>query len=76
MIRKTAEILAIIIVFGVLGIVVDRRIKQEYDKGYAAGQAACEVKTSSRANMDHTCTAWFFDTNLKAAKARMCGRRT
>ncbi len=41
-----------------------------YERGYKDGAAQ-----QLRANADNVCTAWFFDTNLKAAKARMCGKR-
>lgn len=45
-----------------------------YAKGLRDGKASCDVPRV-QANLDHQCTAWFFDTNLKTAKARMCGRR-
>lgn len=61
--------------FVVIAVVTINKAEEEgYDKGLKDGKASCE-RPRTQANMDHVCTAWFFDTNLKTAKARMCGRR-
>lgn len=46
------------------------KVEQSYQDGYQAG-----LSQRDNLNMDRACTAWFFQTNFKAAKARMCGKR-
>lgn len=43
-----------------------------FARGYKAGVAAAVPAPRTDVNLDNACTAWFFATNLKAAKARMC----
>jgi hypothetical protein len=47
------------------------KAERSYQAGYEAG-----LSQRANVNLDNACTAWFFDTNIKAAKARMCGKRT
>lgn len=61
--------------FVVIAVVTINKAEEVgYDKGLKDGKASCDVPRI-QASLDHQCTAWFFDTNLKTAKARMCGRR-
>ena len=46
-----------------------------FARGYKAGVAAAPQPPRTNLSLDQACTAWFFDTNLKAAKARMCSGR-
>ena len=43
--------------------------RQAFDTGYVAGKAE---KTALKLDEDKICTAWFFNTNFKEAKRRMC----
>lgn len=49
----------------------DVEAKLIYEQGFKAG-----LSQRPRDNMDTQCTAWFFNTNLRDAKSRMCGRRS
>lgn len=42
-----------------------------YEQGFKAGLAQ-----RPRYNMDTQCTAWFFNSNLRDAKMRICGKRS
>lgn len=46
-----------------------------YSRGFKEGVESVRQQPRTNLSLDHACTAWFFDTNLKAAKARMCSGR-
>lgn len=75
MTRAVVEAGLLVLSLLLLCVTVDRQMVKAYDRGVAAGMQAAKQQTSLRDNMDHQCTAWFFNTNLRAAKQRMCGTR-
>jgi hypothetical protein len=57
-----------LIVIGVVSGVKDS-MKAEYERGYAAGADSLSDK-----QVDQVCMQWLFQSNLKEAKKRACGK--
>ncbi len=45
-----------------------------YDEGFTAGVASVPAAKAHKPDLDATCSAWLFSTNLKRAKQKICGR--
>lgn len=69
---NTSLILAFVVYVLGNSLVLTYQDKVSFDRGYKAGVAAATPAPRTDVNLDNACTAWFFATNLKAAKARMC----
>ncbi len=48
---------------------ITTRINYAYDRGYREGLAAQDIKVR-----DQQCIQWMFNTNIKEAKKRICGK--
>jgi hypothetical protein len=57
-----------LIIIGVVSGVKDS-MKAEYARGYKAGADSLTTK-----QVDDVCAAWLFDSDLTAAKKRICGK--
>lgn len=70
---NTSLILAVMVYVLGNSIVLAYQDEVSFERGYKAGLAAAPPPPSrTEVNLDNVCTAWFFATNIKAAKARMC----
>lgn len=57
----------------ILGIVLG--VGFAYKVGEIEGRKAIPAPIPLEVNLDKQCVAWFFDSNLKAAKKRICGSK-
>jgi hypothetical protein len=57
-----------LIIIGVVSGVKDA-MKEEYKRGYVAGANSLTTK-----QVDDMCVQWWFESNLTAAKKRVCGK--
>lgn len=71
--RAVAVVLAVAIYTIGTALAFTHQEAVSFERGYKAGLAAAPPpQPRAEVNLDNACTAWFFATNIKAAKARMC----
>ena len=65
---KIALLLGIIVIVWGLVVVQAEKNAREYQRGFQDGAA------SVKKDLDKSCAAWWFDTDLSQAKKRICGK--
>lgn len=66
-----AHAIAAVAIAVALWQVAENKLNEVYQRGHQAGYEA-GVAAAPKANIDHQCVAWMFNTNLKQARKRVC----
>jgi len=52
-----------------VSLAIHDKIEREYERGYADGMHSLNTR-----QVDNLCVQWWFQSDLKAAKKRICGK--